>query len=224
MSAIVTAMKTIPGIVSRRNCLCSLSAILLIVCISACGASNPDHVGNYGRTSSPLPKASSGINDPQAVRVIARVEPQQLANFALLRTPPEGLPMTVRHLLGDPVFGSNWDFAQRIPAPTSGAYWLLPGNGYMCVVSDGSMGSNTIGTTCARTSKARQHGIAAITVARAVPGSRVKAGRLIVGLAPDGADRVDVHTRGSTETVPVRDEVFVLHDLTAAPPDFFAPR
>lgn len=214
----------IPGIVSRRSCVCSLSAILLLVCFGACGTSSTNHAGDYGRPQPSLPKASSSVSDPQAVRIVAKVEHQQLANFALLRTPPERLPTAVRRVLKNPVFGSNWNFAQRIPVTTSGAYWLLPGNGYMCVVSDGSMGSNTIGTACARASQARQHGVAAITVARAVPGSHVKAGRLIVGLAPDGAHQVVVHTRGFTETVPVRNEVFVLHDSTAAPPDFFTPR
>jgi hypothetical protein len=214
----------IPGIVSRRRYVCSLSAILLLMCIGACGASSANHASNYNRAPSSLPKASSSISDPQAVRVVAKVEPQQLANFALLRTPPEGLPTAVRRVLGNPVFGSNWNLAQHIPATASGAYWLLPGNGYICVVSDGSMGSNTIGTVCARASQARQRGIAAIAVARAVPGSHVKAGRLIVGLAPDDTHQVVVHTRGSTETVPVHDEVFVLHDSTAAPPDFFMPR
>jgi hypothetical protein len=214
----------IPEIVSRRRCVCSLSAILLLVCIGACGASSTSHTSDYGRTLPSLPKTSSSVRDPQASRVVAKVEHQQLANFALLRTPPEGLPTAVRRILKAPVFGSNWNLAQRIPVTISGAYWLLPGDGYLCVVSEGSMGSPTVGTTCARASQARQHGIAAITVVRAVPGSHVAAGRLIVGLAPDSAHQVVVHTAGSAETVPVLDEVFVLHDSIVAPPDFFVLR
>lgn len=216
-------MKTILGIAGRRSCVCPLSAILLLIGLGACGESSANHARDRKPTSRPAPRASA-VRHPEAVRVIAKVEHQQIANFALLRTPPEGLPTAVRRVLGKPVFGSNWNFAQRIPAPASGAYWLLPGDGYMCVLSDGSMGSHTLGTVCARASQARRRGIAATAITRAVPGSHVKAGRLIVGLAPDGAKQVVVHTRGSTETVPVRDEIFVLRDSTAAPPDFFMPR
>lgn len=213
----------IPCIVSGRIFVCSLCAILLLTCISACGASSTNQASLYNRTPSSPPGASN-INNPQGVGVVARVEDRQRANFALLRTPPEGLPTAVRRVLRNPVFGSNWNLAQRIPATASGAYWLLPGNGYMCVISDESMGSNTINTTCARALQARRHGIAAVTVTRAVPGSHLEAARLIVGLAPDGAHQVVVHTRGFTETVPVHDEVFVLRDSIVAPPDFLMPR
>jgi hypothetical protein len=214
----------IPGIVSRRNCVCSLSAILLLVCLGACGTVGKNHASDDGLTSSSPREASSSFSGPQAVRVVAEVEHQQLANFALLRTPPEGLPSAVQHVLKEPVFGSDWGLAQRIPAKASGAYWLLPGNGYMCVVSEGSMGSPTIGTTCARASQARHHGIAAVTVRRAIPGSHIAASRLIVGLAPDGTHQVVVHTRGYTETIPVHDEIFELHDSIVAPPDFLVLR
>lgn len=217
-------MKIAPAIVSRRSCVCSLSAILLVVCIAACEESSRSHTSDYSRTPPALPKASASLSDPESFRVVAKVEHKQLAKFAVLRTPPEGLPTAVQRVLKAPVFGSNWNLAQRLPVTVPGAYWLLPGDGYLCVVSQGSMGSSTIGTTCARTSQARQHGIAAITVARAVPGSHGAAGRLIVGLAPDGTHQVVVHTGASAKTVQVLDEVFVLHDSTVAPPDYFVLR
>jgi len=214
----------VPGTVSRRILVCSLSAILLLTCFSSCGAPSTKQANFNGQNPSSPPEALSSTSDPQAVRVAGRVEGQQRANFALLRTPPEGLPTAVQRALGNPVFGSNWNLAQRIPTIASGAYWLLPGNGYMCVVSERSLGSNTINTTCARASQARQRGIAAVTVTREVPGSQSKAARLIVGLAPDGARQVVVHTRGIAETVRVHHEVFVLNDVIAAPPDFLTPR
>jgi hypothetical protein len=209
---------------SRRICACSLVAILLIAGLGACGGSSVNQASGHAQPPASPTKAPSSVSEPQSVPVVARVEPDQRADFALLRTPPEGLPNAIRHVLGVPVFGSSWNLAQRIPTQASGAYWLLPGDGYMCMVSDDSMGSRSTSTVCARASQARRHGIAAIAVTRRVPGSHVAAGRLIVGLAPDGAHQVVVHTRGSTETAPVRGTVFVLHDTTPAPPDFFTPR
>jgi hypothetical protein len=212
--------------VSRRSCAGSLSVLSLLVSIGACGTSNTSRTRGPGdsQTSPSLRKNSPSVSEPRAYRVVAQVEHRQLANFALLRTPPEGLPAAIQRVLRAPVFGSNWKLAQRIPVTLSGVYWLVPGNGYLCVISQGSMGNPGIGTTCAQTSQALRHGVAAITVARAVPGSHVPPGRLIVGVAPDGARQVVVHTQGSVETVPVIDEVFVLRDSMVAPPDFFAPR
>jgi hypothetical protein len=65
----------------------------------------------------------------------------------------------------------------------------------------------------------RQHGIADVTIARAVAGSGIRPGRLIVGVAPDGVRAALVRTRDATASVPVVDEVFVLRDATVAPPD-----
>lgn len=122
------------------------------------------------------------------------------------------------------MFGSNWKLAQRIPVTLRGAYWLVPGNGYLCVISHGSMASNTTGTTCAPTWYAVEHGVVDVTVAGAAPGSRVPPARLIVGVAPNDAHRVVVRTRGAVETAQVVKDMFVLRDSIVAPPDSIVPR
>jgi hypothetical protein len=86
------------------------------------------------------------------------------------------------------------------------------------------MGSPGVDTNCAKTSEALKHSIAEITIARAVPGSGIPPGRLIVGAAPDGVREVLVHTHGSVATVPVVEGVFVSRDSIVAPPDFLTLR
>jgi hypothetical protein len=151
--------------------------------------------------------------------VIARADPRQRASFALLRTEPEGLPGRVRRILRAPIMGMSWRLAQRLPVSLSGAYWLVPGNGYLCVVDQGSLGNPAVGTTCARTAHALAHGIASITVAMPNDAAHVVQSRLIVGVAPDGAHEVQVHTHGVVATAPVVGTTFVLRDALIGPPD-----
>lgn len=151
-----------------------------------------------------------------------RVEPRQRAAFALLRTRPEGISARTRHLLGRPVVGGNWRLAQRIPVALPDAYWLVPASRHLCIVAEASAGPHGAGTTCARTADAVAHGVAHVTVRGAGPraaSGHVAKGRLIVGVAPDGAHRVLVHTRGQVETVPVVHHAFVLRDAHVGPPD-----
>jgi hypothetical protein len=211
--------------VSWRACASSLAVLSLLAGTGGCGMSQtsdtrrPDGARSSPQTA-PAPRKPTP-DEPYAYRVITRVEHRQLANFALLRTRPEGLPARTQRILGTPTFGLNWRLAQRIPVALPGAYWLVPGNGYLCVVAQEGMG---VGTTCAPTSEAVEHGIASITVTPPGPASHIPPSRLIVGVAPDGAREVLVHTHGAIATVPVVDEVFVLRDSVAAPPDFLTVR
>jgi hypothetical protein len=115
----------------------------------------------------------------------------------------------------------NWKLAQRIPVKSEGIYWLVPGNGHVCVISQGVMHGPGVGTTCATTAQVIAHGIADISIT--LPGAAHRF-RLIVGVAPDGAREALVHTRGTIAVAPVHDEVFLLHDLTLAPPDLISLR
>ncbi len=159
--------------------------------------------------------------------VIADVEGRQRAAFALLHTRPEGLPPHTRRLLGTPLFGMSWRLAQRIPVALPGRYWLVPADRHLCVVEEGSLGSPGAGSTCTRTADALAHGLADITVkrrGRAGAEAPVGPARLIVGVAPDGARTVLVHTRGTVRAVPVANGTFVLRDALVAPPDRFELR
>lgn len=215
----------ISATVSWRACVSSLAVLSLFAGVGGCGTSltsdtrRPDGAQSSSQAS-PAPRKPSP-DEPYAYRVIARVEHRQLAHFALLRRRPEGLPARTQRILRTPTFGLSWKLAQRIPVTLPGAYWLVPGDGYLCVVAQESMG---VGTTCAPTAEAVQHGIASITITPLRPAPGIRPSRLIVGVAPDGAREVLVHTHGAVATVPVVDEVFVLRDSVAAPPDFFALR
>lgn len=215
-------MNRIATRVSWRTCASSLAVLWLLVGAQACGTS-----GDAERAG--VPAASPTASDPtsgdgSAARVIAHVQRRQSESFALLRTRPEPLPGRIRRILREPIVGMNWDLAQRIPAAPRGTFWLVPGNRHLCIVQRGSLGSPGVGTTCARTSQAIGHGIANIAVRRAPFGSSTGQARLIVGVAPDGARKVLVHTRGSVATAPVSGTVFVLRDSTAAPPDVLTLR
>jgi hypothetical protein len=195
---------------------------LLAITLGGCGGSSdasPSATAKLAPVATTQPRQDA--EDPYATPVISRAQSRQLAAFALLRTPPEGLPAATQRILRRPVFGIDWKLAQRIPAKSKGAYWLIPGDGHLCVISQGVMHGPGVGTTCATTSRAVAHGIADISIT--LPGAAHRV-RVIVGVAPDGASEALVHTRGAIAAAPVHGEVFVLRDSTLAPPDTIALR
>lgn len=167
------------------------------------------------------PSTQRGGTGPYNVPVVHRVQPRQLAAFAALRSPPEGLPVAAQRLLRNPPYGMNLRLAQRIPVGPEGSFWLVPGKDHLCMVSRGVMGGRGVTTTCATTSSAIAHGITDISIT--LPG-RAHRQRLIVGAARDGARSALVHTGGATATVPIHNGLFVLRDTTFAPPDSITVR
>lgn len=129
---------------------------------------------------------------------------------------PDGLPKALRRVLGNGRFGVNWSLAKRIPVGLPGAYWLVPGIGYLCIVSQ-VPGIPGAGAACNETWRARREALATISFARATAGGRQT--RVMVGVARDGARSVVAHTGSSVDTVPVTGGVFVLRDAAGVPPD-----
>jgi hypothetical protein len=193
--------------------------VLLLAALGACGGSSTTSDQPRDGTAAPPADAAAAPADLRRRPVITRADPRQRANFALLRTRPEGLPARVRRLLKAPIVGMNWSLAQRIPVNLAGAYWLVPGNGHLCIVDQGSLGNPAAGTSCARTADALAQGIASITVTRPHDGVYAEEARLIVGVAPDGADEVRIRTRDAVARAPVAGSTFVLRDALVAPPD-----
>jgi hypothetical protein len=192
--------------------------VLLVLALGACGSSATSDRPRDD-TAAPPADAAAAPTDLRRQPAIARADPRQRANFALLRTPPEGLPARVGRLLDAPIVGMNWRLAQRIPVNLSGAYWLVPGDGHLCIVDHGSLGNPAAGTSCARTADALTQGVASITVTRPHAGVYADEARLIVGVAPDGADEVRIRTRDAVARAPVVGSTFVLRDALVAPPD-----
>jgi len=141
--------------------------------------------------------------------------------FALLREPAVGVSSHARAALrGRLVAGMNLALARRIPLSLSGSYWLVPGAGYLCVVGQTSSTAG-VGTVCARDALALAHGVAFTTFGAGEAGG---AGRLIVGVAPDGARDVLIHTGGAVVTASAQDGVFVERDQQTDPPDYLSLR
>jgi len=214
------------AMVSRRACAGSLAALTLAalaVAAGGCGETTNDVPARPAGTATPAAAAApataaAAAPAPAAPAVVTRVPAAQAATFALLRTAPEGLPPAIRQTLRAPIAGMSYALAQRIPAPAAGRYWLVPGRGYLCVVSQ-APGTAAVGTVCSKTAQARASGVATTSIPRAGQNAPVTGPRVIVGVAPDGARAVVVHTRGRTAVARVVDGLFVRRDDSVDPPD-----
>lgn len=204
---------------SRRICAGSFAVLVLTAAlVGALGCGSSETASTAAATATPsTPPARAG--GPAERPPIERLQPRQRAHFALFRTPPEPLPAATRRIMRRPTFGMNWSLAQRIPVALAGAYWLVPGDGHLCVVTQDVAGVEGVGSVCARTAQTIRHGIANVTVHRGTAATGGRPARLTVGVAPDGARGVRVHTRGAVSAAPVVDHLFVVRDATDRPPD-----
>lgn len=194
-----------------------LAAIMALTLVLAACQSATD-----GITSSRAdrPAADALPRDQGSLPIVRRVEPAQLAAFAILRGPPEGLPPAARSALGTPSFGMSWALAQLVSETLPGSYWVVPANGYLCAVwqvDDLDIAS----LACTPSATATKSGIAAVSITD--PRARHHR-RLIVGVAPDGAKQVQIYTARDVRTRPV-DHIgaFQLRDTVLAPPDRITP-
>lgn len=151
------------------------------------------------------------------------VEARQLKSFALLRTLPEGLPKAVRRSLGPSAHGMRWQLAQRLPTQLRSPVWLVPGAGVICLVL---WERRVAASFCPTAQAALQHGVAGVFIrVPSAPWFGTPGRRLVIGVAPDRASEILIHTHGSVRSVPVSGEgVFALSDSIAAPPDLLAVR
>jgi hypothetical protein len=148
--------------------------------------------------------------------MLARPDRAQRRSFALLRMRPDGMPMALRQMLGSGRFGVNWTLAKRIPVSVPDAYWLVPGIGYLCIVSQVPSVPGA-GTACNETWRARREGLATISFERAT--AERPQTRVMVGVTRDDAREVLAHAGSSVTAVPVSGGVFVLRDRADVPPD-----
>ncbi len=196
---------------SWRACASSVVALLLAATLASCGSATPDDANPRAVRTQPAP------------RMLTRLARIQRDSFALLRTRPEGLPVHARRLVSARGAAINPALAQRIPVVLPGRYWLVPGIGSLCVVSE-IPGTPGAGTICASTRQAIKQGFATISLTPAERAPTRMPTRLLVGIAPDDASKVLVHTNGAVTTVPVFNGAFVLRDSVDAPSDFLELR
>lgn len=192
-----------------------VAVVAIVAGISACGGSRAsDDDGSTG-SESPVaigPGQRHGASPP----VVGRLPERLRTEFALFRSPPEGLPTRVGQVLGSrPMYGMNPSLAQAISGAPWPA-WVVPGRGFVCLLYQQSPQAG-VGQACTIARRVVVHGVFAATLAadRAEPGRRV-----VFGVVPDGARTVHVHTPGfASASAPVRGNVFALRDRTSEPPE-----
>lgn len=179
---------------------------VLSISLMGCGAQQE----MSGRANTGTPSGSHDTPPPAAPG--GHPSPLLSANFALLRTPPDGIPLAVRQAVAGSVPGVIWDLARRIQTSLPSKYWLVPGPARICVMAAHSSPPST-GTVCAGVSRALRHGIMNTSL------DPISGRRTIVGVTPKGTRSVLIQSGASTTSVRVHDGRFVLRDSVSAPPD-----
>lgn len=169
-------------------------------------------------TSSPFQSSRNLSQSPQSV--IRHLEDRQRASFAVFRTSSEPLPRSVRRAMRRPIYGINWDLAQRLPISNPAHAWAVPGHKYICIVSlQVQRGRGAVGATCESTSAALDHGLATTLLGDRGTGVFQSSARVIVGIAPDRAREVIADGSGSTVRIAVVSGAFIRRDSVPYPPD-----
>lgn len=183
-----------------------LLAIVFCVSVTACGTQQ----AQSGQAPTRVPRASDKPLRPAPSG--GRISPLLSANFALLHTPPDGIPLAANRALAASIPGIKWNLARRIPGSLPGRYWLVPGIANICVVAR-TPESPAVGAVCATVDQALHHGIASTSL------DPISGRRVIVGVVPIGTRAVLVRSGATTSSVRVVRGHFILRDSAAVPPD-----
>lgn len=188
-------------------------SVLATVVLALLPGCSRDAKEQPGTSRAAAPSAPPSAEDSTPIR---RIADAQIAGFALLQSPPEGLPEAVRRVLRQPSYGMNWSFAQRVPGAPDGTYWLVPGRDTLCLLH--APDEHQITSACASTEVALAHGVVSAALQDGDPPRR-----LVVGVLPSDVRQVTVHTGGATTTARVRHGLLVLRDAHRSPPDAIDP-
>lgn len=202
------------ALASRPQQLRRVSAGLLVLGLLAVAGARWALMPHQPRDSRSALASTSA--DAGSLPVILSIQDEQ-APFAGFRTPPEGVPRSVRRGL-HASYGVNWLLGQRLPIKVGAQVWAIPGNGYICLLSLQSPGRSVPATTCDTNQHALGHGLATTFLSNARTRSP-RATRVIFGVAPERAAEVIASTHRDAVSIPVRDGIFVRHDRATAPPD-----
>src|ERR1700709_1737711 len=88
--------------------------------------------------------------------IIQRTPTSLRMDFRILRSPAEGLPAQVTHVLR-PAYGANWSLAQKLSG-TPWPAWGVPGEGVFCLVTQQEAGG-AVAATCTPNSRMKRQGI-----------------------------------------------------------------
>jgi len=159
------------------------------------------------RSSVTLP-TDAGSDTPAILLPVTQVQGAQLHAFSVFHRPRQAPSATMqeairRALTASRPLGLNLDLARRVSTRIGVAAWIVPGNGFICVIRDitGTAGCNTTEETIA-------HGMSLLETEREVQPVR-SSQYILLGIAPDKVTRVDVIPDvGKAQTVSVHDNVF----------------
>jgi hypothetical protein len=179
-----------------------------------------EKTSKYLRPSSEFHSPRKSSRSQNSPFVIQHLEGRQRASFAVFRTSPEPLPMSMRRAMRRPIHGINWRLAQRLPIKAPARAWAVPGDAYICILSlQVRHGRGAVGATCDSTKAALDHGLATTLLSDRGTGAVRTSSRVIVGIAPGRAREIAASAAGSTVRIPVVSGVFIRRDTATYPPD-----
>lgn len=113
------------------------------------------------------------------------------------------------------MFGMNWSLAERLPFPVYGRFWLVPANGFLCLLE---LRKGTVNQTCARTKDVLTHGLTLAFLGTQRERVVYGAHRFVIGVVPDRTRKVTIDTGETKVTVRAISNVFVQRDDLSNPP------
>jgi hypothetical protein len=139
------------------------------------------------------------------------------ASFALFGSNPEGIPEKIFREVRKrpPAAGLKWGMSQRLPTGLRDPFWVVPGNSALCLMTlDENL---VISASCAKMSETLKHGLTIVTI-KGVPHPEKGGARLIVGLAPNYAHKVEIETGKTRQVIALKHHIFIVRDLVGLPP------
>lgn len=193
--------------------LAALAAFTLALAASAIALASGGHKHGHARQAPPPTSKHAPIHG------VPKAEASQFAALTSGRSAGDNLPPAVRAalasagLLSSNPWGANFALAHRVDAAAGGTpVYLVPADGYVCAVFAGDPAA----VDCRSTSA-----VAAGDLLTTIEGSGAEE---IVGVVPDGVSAVTVQSQsGSTDSVPVRDNVYKTKASNARRIEFDGP-
>lgn len=141
-------------------------------------------------------------------------------DFVIFRTPAEGLPQSLRHVLGKPRFGLRWSRAQFLPNESPINAWAVPGRETVCLFTRDGL---AVGSTCDRSNRAARLGLGIALLTPQRPDHQ-RGGRTIIGIAPVASCKVLAKRGNEVVRISVNRGIFFIQDQVMAPPDRYEAR
>jgi hypothetical protein len=188
-----------PSFLGRRG-----RSALVVVAVLVCGSGSAGGLALAGSFNATAEDPQAWVNG-QRVAPAQTIAPDQSAGLAILRRPRDAsdvMPAAmVAGLTVSPADanGPNPALSRRAQGLTDGAAWVVPGDGMICLVTDG-------GGTCQPDASVADGKWPVMTGGS----SKAPGMTAVAGLVPDGVDQVVLTLGdGSTQTIAVHENVYL---------------